>query len=49
VIESIKKFFHEKHNKHVLEKLLKYVKITYQKIKQGKFSAQSFVVTGSIE
>lgn len=49
VVASIKKFFHEKHNKKVLEKLFKYVKIKTIKIQQWKFSWQEFVITGSID
>ena len=49
VVESIKKFFHEKHNKRVVEKLLNYVKIKSAEIKKWKFSWQKFVITGSIE
>jgi len=48
VVESIKKFFHEKHNQKVIEKLLKYVKIKFDDTKQWKFSWQSFVITWSI-
>jgi len=48
VVQSIKKFFHEKHNQKVIKKLLKYVKIKATSFKKWKFSGQLFVVTGSI-
>ena len=48
VVQSIRKFFHEKHNKKIIEKLLKYVKIKFDTTKQWKFSWQSFVITWSI-
>ena len=49
VIQSIKKFFHEKHNQQVVEKLLKYIKIKQTSFKKWKFSGELFVITGSIE
>jgi DNA ligase (NAD+) len=49
VAQSVQKFFHEPHNKKVLEKLLKKVKIFVPKPKQGKFSSQQIVITWSVE
>ncbi len=49
VIQSIKKFFHEKHNQKVIKKILSKVDITISNNKNSKFSGQQFVITGSIE
>ena len=49
VAQSIKKFFHEEHNKKVLDKILKKVKIIFNQEKWGKFTWQSIVITGSVE
>ena len=49
VVQSIKKFFHERHNKRVVEKLLNYVKIKSTEIKKWKFFWKQFVITWSIE
>jgi len=49
VVESIKKFFHEKHNKKVIEKLINYIKIKSTETKKWKFFWKQIVITGSIE
>ena len=49
VVESIKKFFHEKHNQKVIKKILEKVEIIVSNNKNSKFSSKQFVITGSIE
>ena len=46
VVESIKKFFNENHNKKVISKLLNEIKVLYS-IREWKFSWKEFVITWS--
>ena len=49
VVQSIKKFFHEKHNQKVIKKILQKVEIITLNNKNSKFSGEQFVITGSVE